>query len=176
MTRASLTSFKTPTPPKATREAARRKRRASIALPDAPDFNAASSDSGADPPPSPSSVWQYAMKFTSSDDDESLRSIPVPPVPPVVDHMDDSKWVYRMRFSDSDESPDRQPPQQPPSPPSVAATLVQPTSRVKCNSLMNKKRRERYAERKLVMKAKATGCDTLLAAALKTKAGERGSH
>jgi hypothetical protein len=63
--------------------------------------------------------------------------------------------------------------QDPTTPPSFASGFVNNTRRKLCNSDMNKIRRERYAERKLMVSAVASGNDNLLAKALITKVGKK---
>ena len=79
-----------------------------------------------------------------------------------------------MDLSDSDNSvlPDEAPAAAP-VPVSLAASLVRKTGRPLCSSELNIKRRENYAERKLVKKAKVTGKDEYWAAAMRTSEGRR---
>ena len=177
---------------------AQQKRRRSLVLPPAPDFdigtsedelgsdsprcspikqrmNLSESESAANSDNSAITPHQRQLHLSGSDelglqvrgefeddlehDSNSESSVP-PPRP------------CTMNLSESDEPQDQQD-LVPHSPPSIAASHVVHTSRVKCKSDLNTQRRERYAERKLIMKAKKTGDDKLLCEALKTKMAKK---
>ena len=185
----------TPTPPA---RLAQQRRRLNFVLPERPDFGPglSASDSTADHDHPVLGAVQYSDTDVNADGtdtshplrgqlnfDDTDHSVPLDPepraprhprVPPgqndnhdASDNISESAVLAVPDALDFGSSSDQA------APASFASTFVVATSRPKCNSIVNTKRREQYAQRILLKKAKTSGRDDLLHKALATPVGQR---